>query len=921
MSAPGKRGELAKVEQAIAAQEGLRGVLPEAQIEAMLRALLEKRATLRAEVGGSGAVAARDITGSLVITGRIEGNVYYGPVADDPGEALRIYQQVVASSCSDVPLRAVDTAAGDATGRQQGMDLAAIYVDLDTTAQVEVSAKPRKGRNWAAREDVASTKIRPVRALEAVAQHRKLVLLGDPGSGKSTFVNYITRCLAAGAVDPEGGWLARLPGWPRAAKGLLPVVVILRDFALALAGQTGKVGAQQLWDFVTAGLRKQNLGFAEKPILAELEAGDVLVLLDGLDEVPTDAQRGLVRDAAAAFMARYPGSDYLVTCRTLSYQDQAWQLHDVEAFTLARFDHEKIGRFIQAWYAELSRRNVVTPEQAGTLAAALAEAVRRPDLAPLAASPLLLTTMALLHAKKARLPDARALLYEETMDLLLWHHEALKQNRSVRALLDEASRTDMDLKRVLAKIAFEAHSASLSEDGEAVAGIEEHILQKALATLHPKPPGLDWAHEMVKAMRLRAGLLLERKPGVYTLPHRTFQEYLAGMFLSAQEDFARRAVGLASEGAQWREVILLAVGRLVHVAGNTERPLALVGELCGQRAVDSETAWRNAWLAGEVLLEVGLHRVTDSQLGRDMADRVPGRLVELVRGETLGAVERANAGEVLGRLGDPRFDEDMWGLPREGALGFVEVAGGAFWMGSDRARDAKAEDDELPQHEVELPGYWMGKYPVTVAQFRAFVVESGRTLQDPDALRGVANHPVVCVTWDEAMSYAAWLTEKLLASPRTPESLATLLRGKDKDGRRWRVTLPSEAEWEKAARGTDGRIYPWSDEPDPKRSNCHDAGIGGTSAVGCFRAGASPYGCEEMSGNAWEHTRSMRLKYPYHTTSEASDVGANGQVQRVVRGGVFVSDARGVRCAFRVGVLQTDALDVVGFRVVVSPYL
>jgi formylglycine-generating enzyme required for sulfatase activity len=197
--------------------------------------------------------------------------------------------------------------------------------------------------------------------------------------------------------------------------------------------------------------------------------------------------------------------------------------------------------------------------------------------------------------------------------------------------------------------------------------------------------------------------------------------------------------------------------------------------------------------------------------------------VSLVQGGQLSAVERARAGEALAALGDPRFDAEAWWLPKEGALGFVEVPAGKFWMGSDKAIDPGAFDDELPGHEVDLAGYWIGKYPVTVAQFRAFVEDSGHRPEDGYCLRGVANHPVVSVTWDEAMRYSEWLTEKLGGWGSTPEPLATLLR------KGWRVTLPSEAEWEKAARGADGRVYPWGNDADPQRANYHETGIYTTS--------------------------------------------------------------------------------------------
>ena len=126
---------------------------------------------------------------------------------------------------------------------------------------------------------------------------------------------------------------------------------------------------------------------------------------------------------------------------------------------------------------------------------------------------------------------------------------------------------------------------------------------------------LGWAQKVVEAMKLRAGLLIERQPEVFTFPHRTFQEYLAGAHLAAQADFARRAAGLVAEGAQWREVIMLAAGKLVYLSGDLDKPLALVAELCPSKAHDTDLGWQKAWLAGDVLLEVGLSRVNRPGVG------------------------------------------------------------------------------------------------------------------------------------------------------------------------------------------------------------------------------------------------------------------------------------------------------------------
>jgi formylglycine-generating enzyme required for sulfatase activity len=184
----------------------------------------------------------------------------------------------------------------------------------------------------------------------------------------------------------------------------------------------------------------------------------------------------------------------------------------------------------------------------------------------------------------------------------------------------------------------------------------------------------------------------------------------------------------------------------------------------------------------------------------------------------------------------------------------------------------------------------------------------------------VDNHPVVRVTFHDALAYCSWLTGKLCEWAGTPPALKEMLASGGC------VTLPSEAEWEKAARGADGRIYPWGAVFDTEKANTSEGGVGTTSAVGCYPEGASPYSVQDMSGNVWEWTRSLWGKdwskpewgYPYLTLdSRREDLKAGDDILRVLRGGGI--DERYARCAYRDWNYPFYFRSHLGFRVVLRP--
>jgi formylglycine-generating enzyme required for sulfatase activity len=220
----------------------------------------------------------------------------------------------------------------------------------------------------------------------------------------------------------------------------------------------------------------------------------------------------------------------------------------------------------------------------------------------------------------------------------------------------------------------------------------------------------------------------------------------------------------------------------------------------------------------------------------------------------------------------PKPAEIAWGdKVTVGGIELVRVPKGKFIMGSNDS------DSEKPQHTVDIPyDYWMGRFPVTNAQYSQFAKK--------DFDKSKENRPVVQVSWHDAQKFVKWLNERFAS--QLPKRL--LFR------------LPSEAEWEKAARGTDGRVYPWGNTFDKSKCNTSEGGKGGTTPVGLYSPqGDSPFGCADMAGNVWERTHSLYKPYPYQMNDGREDESSS--VARVVRGGAFLNYDWDVRCAYRDG--------------------
>ena len=794
------------------------------------------------------------------------------PTVSHTAQSRQRYLRALRRECLQIPL----TVMGEEVSSQRAVTLDQVYISLRVTQNDPEMLKQPDYWDSLANEESFS-------ALDAIQDHDQVVLLGDPGSGKSSFVKHLIANIAESELDDTG-----LLG--PTDRGLLPVLIVLRDLAPSLSKSNLPKGPSKRRVILANLVADHANSFAETLQVPEFSSGirqafvdeKVFLVLDGLDEVPYDL-RSLVREAVGAVLNQFNLPRIIITCRIRSYVG-ASVFNGVKTFTLAKLSEEQIRVFIEDWYQAQSALQRLAEQQRESRTKDLVEVASKEPLLSLARNPMLLTTMTIIHQQDTVLPKERVKLYAKAVDILLrrWQQDKGEISRDLALFMENKEER---IRPTMERLAFEAHKIGAQDEVASLPRMQMiGLLSDPLYLGHE-----SLASQFLDYIDLRSGLLIGRggtieRPATYSFPHRTFQEYLAGCYIVGARGAATRLRQLAAEGELWGEAISRGVEEQVYNSGSygQNHVLNLASQL-SQGLPKSEVESRVVLWVGKMSQVIGvetvLHDPGDIESGEELLSRLQSQFISLLDG-FLPPLERAEAGSVLATLGDPRQE-----LSTLSMMPFCYVPSGAFLMGS-----------EFQEINISYD-YWIGKFPVTQIQFQSFIDNNGyndrnwwtedgweyiksKNIERPASYGypfDLPNHPIVGLSWFEAHAYTNWLTYF--------SKEQGWLSAEEK------FVLPNEPEWEKAARGgmrvlktaiscplnnlslkkdpslktndDPNRIYPWGKNISKDNSNFRETSFNATSTPGCFPLGVSPYGIHDLSGNIWEWTRSCWDNSPY----------------------------------------------------------
>jgi formylglycine-generating enzyme required for sulfatase activity len=794
-------------------------------------------------------------------------------VDEDLEEEIRQYRQKADSLHATLPV------AGFVTQLKVPIDIEDIYVPLHAVLDLrgvdsECFADATQAEVELRKCDAALEIALPEAFRHCTERRRRgVVILGDPGAGKTTHLKrLLLSCFRKGAASIS------LP------EQMLPVFLPLRDLRDLKHG---------LDRFIQDQLDSPHLNTSARFGERLLKRGNLLFLLDGLDEVADRPQRKQVAEWIAQGLKLHPSCWFVVTSRFAGYTPDVHLGADFLEMHIRPLSEEQVAGFVHNWYRIVERGLARDPKQAEGIAREKAEQLinrlREPDFRTrrvfeLTRNPLLLTNICLVHRHRGQLPKKRVRLYEECIDVLLEHWQSAKK-LSIDVTAQEG-------RRVLQPAALWLHAKP--ERTRATAA-------ELAPQIEPALKSVGWtkgsAEQFLATIRDQSGLLTGWGVEHYGFMHLGFQEYLTAREIRSRA-FTDQAVlrELARHYGEswWQEVTLLLLA--------LEDPSLFVPFM---REVVRQPAFADSPAMVEMCLDDAAE--VSAQPFAELLEADPGKKKELWQRQFLAlkVLERIDADLVealQARLAKHPFEElRQWLRERarkaiqevvyaaRGGYELVRIQGGAYMMGSPPSEEGRLKS-EGPLHQVRVPEFYMGRYPVTNEEYGRFLKDNPETPEPKywaDRRFNQPRQPVVGVSWEEAQRYASWAG----------------------------LRLASEAQWEYACRaGTRTRFYTGDTEKDLDQAGWYDKNSGGqTHTVG--EKAPNAWGLYDMHGNVWEW-----VEDDWHDSYKKAPDDGSAWIDkprgsyRVLRGGGWGVVAQGCRSAVRVSYWPDVRVFSLGFR-------